>query len=352
MRLRCAAFHRPLLLAGGMLAATAAPGASQDVVTLRVEENFRREPNGVVLARLGEGASLRLLGTEGNWTQVEVEGWVWLRSLQSSDDPAFDLLVSQVDGENLRSGPSGTILGVLEEGTLLEELGRDPAWARVARVGWIWSASLTSPAPAESEALPSRLVTSAAADPPTGPAARSPGNFSRTGRGGAILTAPDGDTLGVLGPMGDVEVLAREGSWARVRLEGWMWMPETASETVTEETAGSESVEVLDPDALMSNPTRYAGRVVAWTIQFISLERAEAVRTDFFEGETFLLARFGGADGPFVYVAVPTDRRSEVDGLVPLERLAVTGRVRTGASQLTGAPIIDLIDIQRSREDE
>ena len=352
MRLRCAALHRPLLLAGGLLAATAAPGASQDVVTLRVEENFRREPNGVVLARLGEGASLRVLGTEGNWTQVEVEGWVWLRSLQRSDDPDFDLVVSELDGENLRAGPSGSILGVLEEGALLEELGRDPAWARVARVGWIWSASLTSPVRAESEALPTPVATPSASDVPSGPAARTPGNFTQTGGGGPILTAPDGDTLGMIGPSGDVQVLAREGSWARVRLEGWMWMPDSPTEVAADETADSEPGEVVDPDALTADPTRYAGRVVAWTIQFISLERAEAVRTDFFEGEPFLLARFGNAEGPFVYVAVPTDRLSEVEGLVPLETLAVTGRVRTGASELTGAPIIDLIDIERSRDYE
>lgn len=352
MRLRCAALHRPLLLAGGVLAATAAPGASQDVVTLRVEENFRREPNGVVLARIGEGASLRVLTTEGSWTQVEVEGWVWLRSLADSDDPAYDLVVIQEGGENLRTAPSGPIAGVLEEGALLEELGRDGAWARVARVGWIWSASLTEPAPAGSDALPS-----APASRPTpagsGPAARAPGNFTRAGGGGGpILTAPDGDTLGMIAPTGDVQVLAREGSWARVRLEGWMWMPAPAADAAeaASETAPVEA-EAIDPDALTSNPTQYAGRVVSWTIQFISLERAEAVRTDFFEGEPFLLSRFGGSDGQFVYVAVPTDRLSEVEGLVPLETLAVTGRVRTGASRLTGAPIIDLIDIERSRND-
>lgn len=131
-----------------------------------------------------------------------------------------------------------------------------------------------------------------------------------------------------------------------------MWMPDSPTEVAADETADSEPGEVVDPDTLTADPTRYAGRVVAWTIQFISLERAEAVRTDFFEGEPFLLARFGNAEGPFVYVAVPTDRLSEVEGLVPLETLAVTGRVRTGASELTGAPIIDLIDIERSRDYE
>ncbi|HKJ03570.1 MAG TPA: hypothetical protein VJ997_13975, partial [Longimicrobiales bacterium] len=78
---------------------------------------------------------------------------------------------------------------------------------------------------------------------------------------------------------------------------------------------------------------------------------AEKVRTDFFEGEPFLLTRFGGGEGPFVYVALPPDRVQESEGLVPLERVSVTGRIRTGASSLTGTPIIDLVALERLRDD-
>ena len=35
--------------------------------------------------------------------------------------------------------------------------------------------------------------------------------------------------------------------------------------------------------------------------------------------------------------------------MVPLERVTVTGRVRTGASSFTGAPILDLLDFERAR---
>jgi hypothetical protein len=91
------------------------------------------------------------------------------------------------------------------------------------------------------------------------------------------------------------------------------------------------------------------GRVVSWALQFISLERAEEIRTDFRQGEPFLLSRFGGPEGPFVYVAVPPERIAEVQGLVPLERITVTARVRTGASSFTGAPIVDLLSLERAR---
>ena len=85
---------------------------------------------------------------------------------------------------------------------------------------------------------------------------------------------------------------------------------------------------------------------MTWTVQFISLERAEAVRTDFYEGEPFILGRVGGAEGPFVYVAVPPDRLAAVQGLSPLETISVTGRIRTASSALTGTPILDLLALE------
>ncbi|MEM7417221.1 MAG: hypothetical protein AAF389_17090 [Gemmatimonadota bacterium] len=317
--------------------------AGQEPMELRLEENFRREPNGVILARLSAGSMLRVLTTEGNWTQVELEGWVWLPSVAPSDEPGMDLVISESGGENLRAAPSGSILARLEEGALLEELSRDANWVRVTRVGWVWSESLGGVSGTPNPVVPS------AAPSTSGPAARAPGGVRTVGEvGGPILAAPDGDTLAVAAPSSDVVVVRREGGWARVRLEGWMWLPEAEAAEGEGPTPVAVEAEAVEPDALQADPELYAGRVVEWTLQFISLERAEAVRTDFFEGEPFLLARFGGADGPFVYVAVPVDRLSEVEGLVPLESVAITGRVRTGASALTGAPIVDLLTLDRS----
>jgi len=316
---------------------------AQEGARVRIEENFRREPNGVVLASVSPGTVLEVLSREGNWTEVVLAGWVWLQSVQQSDDPGYELVVSEPEGENLRSIPSGRIVARLEEGALLNETEREPAWAHVARTGWIWTASLELGASVDDQG-PGPTETVA----PERPAARSPGGFASVGAAaGPILTAPDGDTLALATAGSDVELLDREGNWVRVRVEGWMWRP------LTQEGGGGpdEAPSALEPDDLATDPGAHVGRVVAWTVQFISLERAEAVRTDFFEGEPFLLARFAGADGPFVYIAVPGERTSDVEGLVPLERVSITGRVRTGASELTGVPIIDLIAIERSRED-
>jgi hypothetical protein len=253
--------------------------------------------------------------------------------MQVSDREGFDLVVVEPQGENLRATPSGQILGRLGRGTLLEERERRPGWIRVRRSAWIWASSVVE----------TSFVPDAAEDPPS-PRGDAHGAFVTTGdRGAAILTAQDGDTLARTSPRSELAVLAREGNWARVRIEGWTWLP--ASDTLTTTTdLASEDISLAD---IKDQPDRYRGRVITWELQFISLERAEQVRTDFFEGEPYLLTRVGGTSGSFVYVAVPPDRVEEVGGIIPLERLSVAGRIRTGASALTGAPIVELITLER-----
>jgi hypothetical protein len=333
-----------LLLLALVLAGRPSPASSQREARVRTTENFRREPNGVILGRLPAGTPLSVLQREGSWTQVELGGWVWLRSLQASDRDGFDLVVSSVDGENLRDAPGGEIIARFEQGALLQEVERDAAWARVRRAGWVWSASLDdSPG---SSAGPMIQPEAPTFESVTG--AREPGGFTSLGDAGApVLTAPDGDTLAIAAPRSELELMGREGNWVRVRLEGWIWLPSAVGET----SAPDPTPVAIEPAHLEADPSAYNGRVVSWELQFISLERAEAVRTDFFEGEPFLLARYEGADGPYVYVPVPAERLPEVEGLVPLERINVTGRVRTGASSLTGTPIVDLLSLERLRED-
>ena len=306
------------------------------------EDNFRRDPNGVVLGRLASGTPFQVVSRQENWLEVEVEGWVWLESLQAST-AELDLVVSASGGENLRSAPSGSVVGRLAEGALLEEVSRQPGWARVKRRGWVWSASVAMGA-----AGPARPPAAQAAPPAArpAPAARQPAGYASVGvAGAAILASPDGDTLAMAVPERDLQVISREGNWVRVRLDGWVFMPAGDAGAGTLDTTPS----TLVPQDLVSDPAAYTGRVVAWALQFISLERAEAIRTDFRQGEPFMLTRYGGPDGPFVYVAVPAERLADVQGLVPLERISVTARVRTGASSLTGTPIVDLLSFERTR---
>jgi hypothetical protein len=331
----------PVPLFGSLLLLAMLPcSARGQIATVRVEENFRMEPNGMVLARLAPGTILQVQGSRGGWLEVVLEGWVWIRSLQVTDRGGFDLVVSAEEGENLRAEPRGVILAELDAGTLLEEVERIPGWIRARRSGWIWTESVAVEAgdPAPDPPTPRETVRSPRPEPAlvTAPSAGLP-----------VLTAPGGDTLGWADGGADVQVTAREGGWARIRLEGWAWLPPG-----TTGGAGSEAPEAptdLTPEDVRGAPESFVGRVVTWELQYVSLERAERIRTDFFEGEPFLLTRLPGGEGSFVYVAVPPDRMELVDGLTPLERVWVTGRIRSGSSALTGSPILDLLELERSR---
>jgi hypothetical protein len=132
-----------------------------------------------------------------------------------------------------------------------------------------------------------------------------------------------------------------------VLVEGWVWMPvlDLGGETIGDPTI-VRGVEIRE---LSANFDRYRGRLVEVDLQFISLERAEQVRSDFYEGEPFLLTRALDQDRTFVYVAVPAGRLAEVQSLAPLERIRIVGRARSGAATFTGSPILDLMDLTRVR---
>lgn len=98
-------------------------------------------------------------------------------------------------------------------------------------------------------------------------------------------------------------------------------------------------------EELQAEPGQYRGRRLQWTLQFIALQEAERFRTDLLPGERFVLARGPGDDAGFVYLAVPDELVENVETLTPLQRFRVVGRVRNVESPLTGAPVLDLIEI-------
>lgn len=328
-----------VLLLGGVLPwvpGTAMAQAASARVT--VTENFRAEPQGVVIARLQPGTVLSVVSEEGPWIQARLEGWMWTPSLMATSREGFDLEVGVRDGENLRAEPQGTILARFWRGALLEDMEEIDGWHRVRRVAWVWSESVEVTLESGS-AAPTPLGRDASAD--------LEGWLPSPLGGAAVLSGPDGDTLAQARAGTELEVVSRQGNWARVRLEGWVWDPtgERTSDSVRAPTRANAT-----PAEVARNPDGFRGRVVSWNLQFISLERAERIRTDFYEGEPFLLAR-STAGNLFVYIAVPQERLSEVEGLIPLESIRVVGRVRTGSAALTGNPILDLVEFTRSGRD-
>ena len=317
------------------------------------EENFRKEPAATAgnrLATVLEGAVLARAGERGRWSQVTLEGWIWKPSISSDNRDGFDLVVSKPGGENLReqADAGSRRLAILERGMLLDSLETRGNWVRVRRTAWIWSESVTetsagtvasSPAvSAETTRPPGSEGADAAPSAPAG--AVLPDRLLIDEGPVLLLVSPEGDTVAVLSPGADLAVLDRRGDWARVRLEGWIWEPSTLP---ADSAAASDSLSASD---LRANPTQYIGRRVRWSVQFVSLERAEAVRTDFYEGEPFILARPEDRSQGFVYLAVPPELLPRVEELRPLQQIEILGRVRTGRSALMGVPILDLLAVR------
>lgn len=308
--------------------------------TLTKEENFRAERNGTLLGQLRAGMSLEVLEATDDWLKFDLEGWVWTRSLRAVDRERFDFVVSVEGGENLRGTPNGEVLGRLVQGMLLETLERVPDWVRVRREVWVWRRSVAlfdsslSGGAVERSVL---IVPSSVADGEEwalGGAAPAP-----------ILSAPDGDTLAVSAPGTNLRVLAREGNWARISLEGWIWLPPGPDGGVEASIRTDVTLE-----SMTDAPDDYRGAVIQWDLQFVSLERAEEIRTDFYVNEPFLLTRMLNGDQGFVYVTIPPERVGEAQGLIPLEHIRVTGRVRTGSARLTGSPILELLSLDKIPE--
>ncbi|HEX7048964.1 MAG TPA: hypothetical protein VF188_02030 [Longimicrobiales bacterium] len=297
--------------------------------------DLRAAPGAQPVATLLEGAEVRLGATRGEWREATLEAWIWAESVGPTDRDGHDLVVTSSGGENLRRTPNGARVARGLTGMLLSEVEREGNWIRVRRTGWIPQSALAAaaaPAPAASPV--------AARSRPD--AAATSGSLARVGTdGAALLAAPDGDTLAAIRPATAVEVTARDGGWRRVRLVGWVWAPNLGAPTDS-----SGVLTDITPARLAESPETFRGRLIEWTVQFIALQRAEKIRSDFSEGEPFILARGPDTDPGFVYIAVPPDRLAEVEALRPLQRITVVARVRSARSPLMDAPVLDLVRLR------
>ncbi len=317
-------------------------------------ENLRAAPAGVVVAQVFRGTPLRLGEHRDRWVEATLEGWVWAASVQHDGAAGHDLRVSAPEGENLRAAPNGERRARLGRGTLLDSIGARDRWIHVRRAAWIWSPSVsgaasTGESPADSPAeSPQKEGTRVTAPAPAAagdslPAAWLPDSVAAARvavRGAPLLTAPDGDTVAALRPLGRVAVVERRDGWVRVRVDGWVPAAMLSDAADTLAVLGDDAAA-----ALAAGTDALRGRRVRWTLRFISVQQADSVRRDFRPGERFVLARGPGERSGLVYLAVPDSLRSRVAALRPLEAFTALARIRTPRSKQTGAPVLELLDI-------
>ncbi len=295
------------------------------------EENIRASENGILLGHVTEGSELEILVSRDSWLQIHLEGWVWEPSLQVVDRGEFDLAVSAPEGENIRKDPQGSIIGRLENGTLLKSIEKLSGWVRVERKVWIWAKSV------DVQTIESQLEIGSA-----GMAKRGAEWITLGEKDLPVLNVPNGDTLLTALPHSIFEVLARQGNWAQVSISGWLWAPE-----ISEDVLDLPVLADLGIENLSERSDELEGRVLQWDLQFISIERANGIRSDFRENEPYMLTRLANTEDVFVYVTVSLGVLREVSLLNPMEEIRVVGRLRTVSEQLTQAPILELISLEK-----
>ena len=297
------------------------------------------------LARLAKGTLLDAGNAQGPWLPVTLDGWIWGKSVGPGAQGENDLLVTAPLGENLRDRAKGAVVAQLPHGFALQRLDSGRAWIHVRRAGWVSSALMTAVGQVATTVSSAPPRDSGAAPPPV--PAPSPLDTSgfRTAvplQRADLYGAPGGTVTGAVSAPTPLKVVAHSGEWTRVQLDAWVKTSDLAA-------APTGVLEGVSAAELRADPTRYAGQVVRWRLQFVAVETADDLRPDIPDGSTYLLTRGPTPERGFVYVIVPESKKAAVAALAPLTDLEITATVRVGKSHFIGNPIVDLLSFEAVR---
>jgi hypothetical protein len=355
------------LLYIGVVASLGGPPlrAQQTARVERPDEPFLGEIGGPRLGQMVQGAAFRAGPVRGNHSQLTLEGWVFKPSLKSASQGGHTLAIASSPAENMRDAPNGRVLAQLVSGFLLDEVERRGNWVKVRRDVWVLTVALrartaAAPAAAAPPAAPARGRTDAPSTPtppaavaPSARASRPPsaGQPSATApaqtvdprravvrRRMQLYRAPDSTAIGQLEAGTPVRITARAPGWVRVEAQAWVRENE-----IRPSDAGI--LTGLSAAELRGAPEEFRGKLLRWTIQFLSLQTADELRPDFTPGQRYILARGPAPEYAFVYVIVPPERLLEVQRLEPLASVSIVARVISGRSTYLANPILELVEL-------
>ncbi len=333
-----------------VVSAGATPAGAQSRV-LR-DAGVRATPDGTLIATVIGGTTWPTSTVRAGFTLVTLEVWVDATRFAGRRD-SFPESIGGTGTLRMRAEPSlsGRILGVFEAGAGVRVLERRGTWARVRRDGWVLTTALTG-VPAVASTPPARATTreparqaaSAAADTGVDTSAREEAQRTgssramRASRDAELRNAPGAPAFGRVEAGAIVEPIARDRGWVRVRVDAWM--PESL--LVPADTGYRASLTAAE---LRMDPVGLKGRTVRWNVQVVGLQLADPLRRDMAPDEPYLLAMGPGGENAILYLALPPSLVSQARALPPLSEVTVTARVRTGRSDPTGAPILDVISL-------
>ncbi|HUF34892.1 MAG TPA: SH3 domain-containing protein [Gemmatimonadales bacterium] len=324
----------------------AGPLAAQEGEALSTPADLHREPRGTPLVTLSAGASVETGEGRGDWREVTVEGWIYTPSTSPTRRDGFDLVVSEVEGENLRRAPNGPVVGRARQGTLLERVGQKGNWTRVRRAGWVPDKAVTPP-PRNSGPRPQGGAPAATPKPPPKPAAADPslaaGERRETTRETAIGATPEGPPLGTLQAGTSARVLGRSGDWARVQVEGWVRDADL-------QLAEGGALPGVTAAEVRAAPERFVGQTLEWRLQVIAVQTADELRAELPPGQPYLLTRGPLPEPGFVYVAVPPERVEAFRALPPLQEVVLRVTIRAARTRYLTTPVAELVSVVAGME--
>ncbi len=341
-----------------LLACAALPMGAQSR-TIGRESPLRDSPGGPVVATLAGGTAVTRQEARAGHTRVVVEGFVEGAALGGRKG-RYQVHVAASSGATLHATADGASSETarLKSGTGLAVVLRTGKWVKVRRGGWVANNAFAETAAAgpTSTAL---AASKQSAPPPSAPSAQQsasvaplvaasaepapplPDGALVTTRPSELRTAPDGGvTLGTAAKDAMLTPLARERGWVRVRVEGWVREGDVAP-------ADSNARTALSAADLRADPAGSRGKVVRWEVEVIAYQVADPLRKDLTPDEPYLLARGPNRENALLYLAVPPSLVAQAKGLPPLSTILITARVRTGRSDPTGVPVLDLMQLSR-----
>jgi hypothetical protein len=96
---------------------------------------------------------------------------------------------------------------------------------------------------------------------------------------------------------------------------------------------------------IAARPREFEGKLVQWTVQFISLQAADELRPEIPRGAPYLLARGPLPESGFVYVVLQPEQAEFAERLQPLAEVVMIARIRAGRSRYLTTPVVDALDL-------
>ena len=364
--------HRPLFLV--LLAALAplAGRAGAQTVTLAASAPLLDRPGGRAVATLRAGSALEHGAARASHTAVTLEGWLDSTAVRPARSGEWQLIVRTPVALRRTASASAPVIAELPMNMGLKRVSRRGRWVEVRRDGWVSNARLprsvatrstargtvASGAAADAPAPQGTSQKSRAATPAGGTRSRAatttpllaaaatrdsapPAGALTPSRTATLRDAPEGAReLGALAPNALLVPLLRDRGWVKVRVEGWV----REDDVLPADTALRATLTAAD---LRADPNGTRGRQVRWDVEFLAFRTADPLRRDLVNGEPYMLARGPGSENALLYLALPPSLVEEARGLPALAPLTVTARVRSGRSEPSGVPVLDVLSLTR-----